>query len=128
MTKSTAKATDKSPPRMTKQEQIASLLLRDEGATLDQMITGWLRHTTRAALTGPLDRPGTGKQAPVHVIEPIIRCVEHEAAGDADRDPDRAPIELDYKSLRNHDDFAPSAQQSPGRGSRIQTAAVRLIE
>jgi hypothetical protein len=39
---------------VTKQDQIASLLLRDEGATLDQMVaaTGWLPHTTRAALTG----------------------------------------------------------------------------
>ena len=38
----------------TKQNQIAALLVRDEGATLDQMIsaTGWLPHTTRAALTG----------------------------------------------------------------------------
>lgn len=42
------------PTRVTKQDQIASLLLRDEGATLDQMVaaTGWLPHTTRAALTG----------------------------------------------------------------------------
>ncbi|MFL6726022.1 MAG: DUF3489 domain-containing protein [Sphingomicrobium sp.] len=40
------------PP--SKQQQLASLLVRDEGATLDQMIavTGWLPHTTRAALTG----------------------------------------------------------------------------
>jgi hypothetical protein len=54
MTKSTAKATDKRPSRVTKQDQIASLLFRDEGATLDQMVaaTGWLPHTTRAALTG----------------------------------------------------------------------------
>lgn len=55
MTKSTTKATaDKSAPRVTKQDQIAALLLRDKGATLDQMIatTGWLPHTTRAALTG----------------------------------------------------------------------------
>jgi len=54
MTKSTAKATDKSPSRVTKQDQIASLLLRDEGATLDEMVaaTRWLPHTTRAALTG----------------------------------------------------------------------------
>ena len=54
MTKSTAKATDKRPSRVTKQDQIASLLLRDEGATLDEMVaaTGWLPHTTRAALTG----------------------------------------------------------------------------
>ena len=55
MTKSNAKATaDSSVPRVTKQDQIASLLVRDEGATLDQMITatGWLPHTARAALTG----------------------------------------------------------------------------
>ena len=38
----------------TKRDQLAALLMRDEGATLDQMIaaTGWLPHTTRAALTG----------------------------------------------------------------------------
>jgi hypothetical protein len=40
------------PP--SKQQQLASMLVRDEDATLDQMIaaTGWLPHTTRAALTG----------------------------------------------------------------------------
>ena len=40
--------------KATKRDQLAALLLRDEGATLDQMIaaTGWLPHTTRAALTG----------------------------------------------------------------------------
>ena len=40
------------PP--SKQQQLASLLVRDEGATLDEMsaVTGWLPHTTRAALTG----------------------------------------------------------------------------
>jgi hypothetical protein len=38
----------------SKQECLAALLLRDEGATLDQMIdaTGWLPHTARAAMTG----------------------------------------------------------------------------
>lgn len=38
----------------SKQQQLADLLLRDEGATLDQMVTatGWQPHTTRAALTG----------------------------------------------------------------------------
>lgn len=47
------------PPASTakpasKQVQLVTLLVRDEGATLDQMIaiTGWLPHTTRAALTG----------------------------------------------------------------------------
>ena len=40
--------------KVRKRDQLAALLLRDEGATLDQMVaaTGWLPHTTRAALTG----------------------------------------------------------------------------
>ena len=40
--------------KVTKRDQLAAMLVRDEGATLDQMIaaTGWLPHTTRAALTG----------------------------------------------------------------------------
>ncbi len=39
--------------KVTKRDKLAALLLRDEGATLDQMIaaTDWLPHTTRAALT-----------------------------------------------------------------------------
>ncbi|MEQ7873992.1 DUF3489 domain-containing protein [Sphingomonas sp. ASV193] len=38
----------------SKQRQLAALVVRDDGATLEQMIaaTGWLPHTTRAALTG----------------------------------------------------------------------------
>ena len=40
--------------QVTKRDHLAAMLVRDEGATLDQMIaaTGWLPHTTRAALTG----------------------------------------------------------------------------
>jgi hypothetical protein len=40
--------------RQTKQQLLVGLLVRDEGATLDQMTaaTAWLPHTTRAALTG----------------------------------------------------------------------------
>ena len=40
--------------RQNKQRLLAGLLIRDEGATLDQMTaaTAWLPHTTRAALTG----------------------------------------------------------------------------
>jgi Protein of unknown function (DUF3489) len=39
---------------LTKTALVLSLLKRSEGATLDQMVaaTGWLPHTTRAALTG----------------------------------------------------------------------------
>ena len=42
------------PKAPTKQQQLAALVVRDEGATLEQIIaaTGWLPHTTRAALTG----------------------------------------------------------------------------
>ena len=38
----------------TKVDLVLSLLVRTEGATLEQMVeaTGWLPHTTRAALTG----------------------------------------------------------------------------
>ena len=38
----------------TKQARIVALLERDTGATLDELVaaTGWLPHTTRAALTG----------------------------------------------------------------------------
>ena len=42
------------PKKSTKTELILGMLCRAEGATLDQMVeaTGWLPHTTRAALTG----------------------------------------------------------------------------
>ena len=41
-------------PRVTKAGTVLALLGRDEGATLADLIaaTGWLPHTTRAALTG----------------------------------------------------------------------------
>ncbi|WP_340586989.1 DUF3489 domain-containing protein [Erythrobacter alti] len=42
------------PKRETKIGIVIALLERKEGATLGEMIeaTGWLKHTTRAALTG----------------------------------------------------------------------------
>ena len=41
-------------PRVTKANTIVALLQRDTGATMAELIaaTGWLPHTTRAALTG----------------------------------------------------------------------------
>jgi hypothetical protein len=41
-------------PRVTKSGAVLALLAREEGATLADLIaaTGWLPHTTRAALTG----------------------------------------------------------------------------
>ena len=41
-------------PEQSKRERLINLLERDSGATIDEMVTltGWLPHTTRAALTG----------------------------------------------------------------------------
>ncbi len=41
-------------PRTSKSAAVLALLQREDGATLDELIeaTGWLLHTTRAALTG----------------------------------------------------------------------------
>jgi hypothetical protein len=50
-----------SPRAGSKQAQIIALMKRKSGATLDEMVeaTGWLPHTTRAALTG-LRKKGYG--------------------------------------------------------------------
>jgi hypothetical protein len=53
--KETPAAAESTPAKSpSKQQLVANLLLRDKGATLSDMIaaTGWLPHTTRAALTG----------------------------------------------------------------------------
>ncbi len=42
------------PKRETKIDKVISMLKRKQGATLEEMMkaTGWLPHTTRAAMTG----------------------------------------------------------------------------
>ena len=52
--KATAPARPSAPRGGTKLAEVVELLQRDRGATIDQLIdaTGWLPHTTRAALTG----------------------------------------------------------------------------
>ena len=52
MTKQTDTAP--APKRETKNDKVIALLKRKQGATLDEMVklTGWLPHTTRAAMTG----------------------------------------------------------------------------
>ncbi len=49
-----ASASDQGPRAGSKQALVISLLTRAKGATLDALVeaTGWLPHTTRAALTG----------------------------------------------------------------------------
>lgn len=51
---SSPKAVDPSPRPECKIALVTRLLERSEGASLDEMVaaTGWLPHTTRAALTG----------------------------------------------------------------------------
>ena len=46
--------TSKTPKKSTKIDLVLGMLRGAEGATLDKMVeaTGWLPHTTRAALTG----------------------------------------------------------------------------
>lgn len=48
------KASATAPKELSKTEKLLSLLKRSEGAMLDELVeaTGWLPHTTRAALTG----------------------------------------------------------------------------
>lgn len=43
-----------STPHVTKASMVLTLLRREQGATLEELVsaTGWLPHTTRAALTG----------------------------------------------------------------------------
>ena len=43
-----------SPAKLNKRDSLAAMLIRDEGATVDQMVValGWLPHTARAAMTG----------------------------------------------------------------------------
>lgn len=50
----TASQENTAKPRETKIAKVIALLKRKDGATLDEIIgaTGWLPHTTRAALTG----------------------------------------------------------------------------
>jgi hypothetical protein len=45
-------------PRTTKSAKVIALLQQEQGATLAELIaiTGWLPHSTRAALTGPRHR------------------------------------------------------------------------
>ncbi len=54
-TKSHTPAPQSAPPAKTsKRDQLAAMLLSNEGASIDQLMAalGWLPHTVRAALTG----------------------------------------------------------------------------
>ncbi len=71
--------TQTTPPRPNKTSLILALMRRKEGATLAELVeaTGWLPHTTRAALTG-LRKKG-------HVLDKTRRddATCYRVAGDA---------------------------------------------
>jgi len=52
--KPSPKAEEAAPRKESKASHVLAMLQRQEGATLDELVaaTGWLPHTTRAALTG----------------------------------------------------------------------------
>jgi hypothetical protein len=66
------KSFSSTPRAESKTAQVIALLQRPDGATLDEMIaeTGWLPHTTRAALTG-LKKKGHAIQR--NVIDGVSR-------------------------------------------------------
>lgn len=67
------------PKKASKAEAVLTLLRRAEGATLDDLVTatGWLPHTTRAALTGLKKK---GHQITRTKVEGVSRYVFAEAS------------------------------------------------
>lgn len=74
----TAKPETPSPAKaMSKRDQLIALLKAEGGTTLDAMVTatGWLPHTTRAALTGLkkaghlIEREKTGGVSRYRIVE-----------------------------------------------------------
>jgi hypothetical protein len=56
----------------------------------------------RVPLQLALERAGAGEQPAVERLEPVAGREEHEAAGHADGDADRAAVELDCETLAWH--------------------------
>src|SRR5690349_18235245 len=75
-----------------------------------------------------LDRAGAAEQLPVHRVEPVVGCVEHESARHADGNADRAPVELDGKTLGNHLDSWLPAGGARVRACAAAQAAARLLD
>src|SRR5437764_15141270 len=69
-----------------------------------------------------LDGAGAAEQPAVHLIEAIVGCVEHEAAGNADSYADRAAVELDCKTLGNHEDSTPGEHRQAARVGAAQVS------
>ena len=76
----------------TKQALIAGLLGRKQGATLDELIaaTGWLPHTTRAALTGLRHKGCTLEKSTREDGKTVYRIVPPDKAAARDAAPSEA--------------------------------------
>jgi hypothetical protein len=92
--------TSLSAPRSgTKLAQVIELLQRDIGATLEDLIatTGWLPHTTRAALTGlrkrgfavAIDRSDKERGSTYRIRTDRILAGQSEAAGEGSKEAER---------------------------------------
>lgn len=77
-----ASASDQGPRAGSKQALVISLLSRAKGASLDHLIeaTGWLPHTTRAALTG-LRRRGHELAKTKNAAGQTVYRLEQEGSG-----------------------------------------------
>jgi Protein of unknown function (DUF3489) len=107
----TAPARPSAPRGGTKLAEVVELLQRDRGATIDELIdaTGWLPHTTRAALTGlrkrgfalAIDRSGK-ERGSIYRIEMDLAAENHAAAhsdvGQADSEPPSKKVDRHAKS------------------------------
>jgi len=62
--------------------------------------------TARDPFQFALERPGAGEETAVELVEITARRKEHEAARNADGEPDGAAVELDRKTLAWHFDFS----------------------
>jgi hypothetical protein len=56
-----------------------------------------------------LNGAGTRKEAPIHLLELIVGCAEHEPTGDTDGNADRAVVILDRKTLHDHWTLLPAS-------------------
>ena len=97
--------------RETKQARVIALLERDTGATLDELIaaTGWLPHTTRAALTGlrhkgfVLDRDKREDGTTVYRISSAPAASSPPKRADAMAQEDTTALEDEIARLRGLD-------------------------
>jgi len=80
---SDAAATPSAPKAQTKAAIVLDLLRRPEGASIEQLVaaTGWLPHTTRAALTGLRKKGHTVTSDKPEGAARVYRLAASEAVG-----------------------------------------------